>query len=224
VVQKLAALLCTFGLVALLSGCGGCDPDAGASTFPNDCGTGSASGPPAAAFQQTGTGASVIDLPSTVDVVRIQATYSGTSENFVVFSNERLIVNAIVGTSQTPAAHDGTYSVGTDATLEITRANGVQWSITGVTSPQPPTGRLSQQGSGAAVFELPARSARYRVQATYAGSSENFAVTVDGRLAINVLVGSSQNPISFGGTYAFNGGRMEVRAGGGVDWRVDELP
>jgi hypothetical protein len=223
VIQKRPALVCTLGLVAFLYGCGGCDSDAGSSAFPNDCGTATSTGPAAPAFQQTGTGANVVELPSTVDVVNIRGTYVGSSENFVVLADGRLIVNAIIGTSQTPAAHEGTYAVSGGATLEITQANGVQWSIAGVTSAQPPTGLLSKQGTGAAVFELPVRTARYRVQASFAGSGENFVVRVDGRLAINALVGSSQNPTSFDGTYTFAGGRMELLAGAGVEWSVNEL-
>jgi hypothetical protein len=228
VFRSIAALISLCAL-ALLFGCGGCGSEAGTPGFASascdaDGSAGSAGGVGATGFERSGTGASVFDLPGTVDVVRIQATYPGTSENFAVLADGRLIVNEIIGTTQEPPAHDGTYSVPAGSTIEITQATGVNWVVTASSSAQPPSGSFSRQGQGAAVFDLPARNARYRVRAAYSGSADNFALFVAGRLVVNEIVGTAQTPAEFDGTFALGGGQAEVRAGGGVTWSITELP
>lgn len=164
-------------------------------------------------------------LPSSVSIVRIEGTSTGVAQNFAVRANGSLIVNEIVGSSRTPANHAGTYSVPAGAVLDIFNATNVNWTISEASStPAPPTGTFSRQGDGASVFDLPQRTARYSVRASYSGVAQNFAVRVGGSLVVNAIVGSSNTPPAFDGIYSFGGGQVEVLAGPGVLWSFTEQP
>jgi hypothetical protein len=213
-----------------LSACGGGGPDKGACPFPGNC-PGSSSGgsapPPAGfdGFRQQGSGASVVSLPASVSVVRIEATTTSGAQLFAVRAGGSLIVNDVIGTTQSPTAHSGTYSVPAGALLEIIDATNVSWTISAASSaPAPPTGTFSRQGDGAAVFELPQRTARYEIRATYSGTAQSFAVRVGGRLVVNAIVGSSATPPAFDGIYSLAPGQVEVLAEPGVLWSFAERP
>ena len=62
-------------------------------------------------FVQSGVGDNVFDIPSYVGRVRIQGTYPGRGENFIVWIAGRLVVNEIIGNNYTPSTFDGTYVV-----------------------------------------------------------------------------------------------------------------
>lgn len=214
---------------ALLGACGGGGPDAGSCPFPGNC-PGLSAGPSGSAAAssanalQSGTGASVVKLPAGVAVVRIQGTTTSAFENFAVRADGRLIVNQVIGNRSTPTGHDGTYSVAPGATLEIFQANNVKWAVSAASSTPAPPGVFEQRGTGAAVFELPQRTARYAVRASYAGASENFAVRVAGRLVANSIIGAGNSPASFDGSYMLPGGSVEVLTGPGVSWSFSERP
>jgi hypothetical protein len=225
--QARAALLVISLAVAA---CDGGGSDAGACPFPGNCpgstarpntGGGAAATP---GVLQSGTGAFVFTVPTDVSVVRIQGATTSASENFAVRANGRLIVNQVIGTRSTPRGHDGTYSVTAGATLEIFHANNVNWSVSGTSSTPASPGVFDQQGTGAGVFELPQRTARYAVRATNAGASENFAVRVADRLIVNAIIGTGSNPAAFDGIYLLVGGRVEVLTGPGVVWSFSERP
>lgn len=82
---------------------------------------------------------------------------------------------------------------------------------------------FTQSGVGASVFDMPVRSARYAVAASYDGTSENFAVKVAGRLVINEVIGTAAEVPGLDGLYLFDGGVVEVLAGPGVKWSFVEL-
>ena len=177
-------------------------------------------------FSRTGTGDTTFALPSNVTVLRIQGQSAGTTSNFIVRIGNDLVVNTIIGTNATPQSHDGTYVVAPGANVSITNSNGVSWSFNATSAQPPPTASLfSKSGVGDQVFDLPARIARYRVQASFAGASSNFIVYVAGSLAINSIIGSSQTPVNFDGTYSFAAGaRVQVQNASGVNWSFVEAP
>lgn len=226
-----ARLPLLFALVALAS-CGGGGPDKGACPFPGTCAASSGGGSsPAPAplpgldgFTQRGTGPSVFTLPASVTTVRIEGTTTSAVENFAVRASGQLIVNAVIGTTQSPTASVGTYSVPAGALIEVFNATNVAWVVTATSSTPAQPGVFTRQGDGAAVFDLPQRTARYRVTARFDGVAENFAVRIGQDLPINAVIGSSRTPPAFDGVYSFNGGRVEVLAGTGVAWSFTELP
>jgi len=82
-------------------------------------------------FSRSGTGDTVFDLPTSVTRVRINATYTGFSSNFVVKIAGRLIVNELLGRAWPSTTFDGTYLT-SGGVVEITISSGVSWTFTQV--------------------------------------------------------------------------------------------
>lgn len=214
----------------LLIACGGGGDQAGTCEFgPSACGggTGSVGGPTSilTPFSQSGVGDSVFSLPPSVNIVRIQGTFPGSSSNFIVNISTNLVVNTIVGTRAFPQAHAGTYIVPAGGTVSITNSSGVSWSVSSTLAESSAnTFPFSKTGTGDAVFDLPNRTMRYRIRATFPGSSSNFIVRAGGSLLVNELVGVSVAPSSFDGIFAIPAGaRIEVRNSSGVSWNFTEV-
>jgi hypothetical protein len=85
--------------------------------------------PQAPTNAQAGSGDTVFDLPTTVQRVRIQASYPGTTQNFIVRVAGQPVVNTLVGTAETPPSHDSIVDIGSGGTVEILGATGVTWSV-----------------------------------------------------------------------------------------------
>lgn len=80
-------------------------------------------------FTKAGIGDTVFDLPARASRYRIQASYAGTIQTFFVDSSGRSLVSAAIGTSQTPPAFAGTYTLPSGSRIEITGSSGVSWSF-----------------------------------------------------------------------------------------------
>jgi hypothetical protein len=89
----------------------------------------SSSGP---LFQRSGTGNDVIDKPSFVQRLRITGSFSGPSQNFIVWCGTNLLVNEIIGTNRTPTSYSGTHVASNCTPLEIRNSAGVSWTLTEV--------------------------------------------------------------------------------------------
>jgi len=98
--------------------------------------------PPLATFK--GTGDDVITVPTSVKKVHIVATTPGRLAIFTVYVGPtgapcgvkptlecHLIVNAVLGTAQTPPTYEGTVLTGGEPQVSI-KANGVTWTISEV--------------------------------------------------------------------------------------------
>lgn len=85
--------------------------------------------PEAPVTGRTGTGDMVFDLASTVRRVRIQATYPGSSQNFIVRIAGTEVVNTLVGSAETPSTHETVVLLGAGGTVEVLGAHGVTWII-----------------------------------------------------------------------------------------------
>jgi len=124
-------------LTTMLFGCGGGGGNPGTCHgSPEVCsGSGGSAvsatttGSVAQLFSRSGIVDTAFDLPSNVTRIRIQASFSGTAQNFVVKANGSPLVNAVVGTSVNPSAFDATFSVQPGSTVEIVGSDGVSWSI-----------------------------------------------------------------------------------------------
>lgn len=90
--------------------------------------------PPPPIFTRSGIGADVFDLPSGVSRVRIEGTYSGFCENFIIHIGGSSIVNEILGTcsSASGTSFSGTFLTPTGRTVEIKNATGISWTFTEV--------------------------------------------------------------------------------------------
>ena len=66
-------------------------------------------------------------MPRDVARVRIIATYTGSSSNFVVDINWNLIVNERLGTAWNQTRYGGTLLTGGGGFLGITKSSGVAW-------------------------------------------------------------------------------------------------
>jgi hypothetical protein len=128
---------CLVLLTMLLPGCGGGGGNPGTchgsaevcSASGDSTGSGTTAGSIAQLFSSSGIGDRVLALPSNVTRVRIQASFSGTAQNFVVKANGNPLVNAVVGTSVNPSTFDATFSVQGGSTVEIAGSDGVSWSV-----------------------------------------------------------------------------------------------
>lgn len=90
--------------------------------------------PPAALWTQTGTGASVFDIPAYVTRIRIEGRYTGRCENFIVRVAGRLVVNVILGTCSVADSrnYDGTHLIAGGGVAEVTSASNINWTFTEV--------------------------------------------------------------------------------------------
>jgi hypothetical protein len=84
-------------------------------------------------FTRSGTGANVLNIPTTVTRIRIQATYPGSCENFIVHINGRGVVNEILGTCSVASGRtfDGTF-VTTGGLAEVLFSTNISWTFTEV--------------------------------------------------------------------------------------------
>lgn len=87
-----------------------------------------------APWTTNGIGDNVIQLPPYVSRMRIDATYSGSCQNFVVRPVGGVsLVNVIIGTcsvADTRSPFTGTYPVTGGAMIQITISTGVNWRFT----------------------------------------------------------------------------------------------
>jgi hypothetical protein len=106
------------------------------------CGSASPSGPsdtptpapnptPVAIWTASGSGDMVLDMPTHIRRVRIQAAYGGSTSNFMVYIAGDLKVNEILGTSWDRTTYDGTILT-SGGVVQITHAAGVSWAFTEV--------------------------------------------------------------------------------------------
>ena len=98
-------------------------------------------------WRRSGTGATIIDLPTRITRIRIQGEYHGRGENFVVYcgaAGDRggLLVNEIIGTRYSTTysgVHSALRSYGGRGQpcreLQVVYSSGVRWTIT-ETSPR----------------------------------------------------------------------------------------
>lgn len=89
--------------------------------------------PPAQPFTRSGSGANVFDIPSSVTRIRIDGSYGGSCENFVVWIAGDLKVNEILGTCSIASGttFSGTYAIH-GGTAEVQNSTGISWKFTQV--------------------------------------------------------------------------------------------
>ena len=86
-------------------------------------------------FIQNGVGDSTFTVPSHVTRMRIDATYGGTCQNFIVriSTTSSSLVNVIIGTcsvADTRSPFSGTYAINNGGTVTIVSSTGVSWVFT----------------------------------------------------------------------------------------------
>ena len=230
-------------LVITIAGCGGGGPQTGVCLFPasSACNATSNSGastsspvtspvtqttliPVQPLFTQSGIGDTQFALPKTLSIITVSANYTGSSSNFILYSDGDLIVNEVIGTSQPSAAVQGTYAVTAGAAIRITSSSGVSWTISSGNPVTPSSATLALSGTGDQVFYLPARNSAYRIQASYPATSQNFIVYANDNLVVNEIIGSSYTPPSYDGIVAMPASaRIEIRGSVGVIWNLAEI-
>jgi hypothetical protein len=106
--------------------------DAGGGTFVNGANTLNFT-LTAPVFTTRGTGANVFTLPPFATRIRVDASYGGFCENFVVQVSGRLVVNEILGTCSSGSGRTftGTYAV-TPGQVAVTFSTGIAWTVTEV--------------------------------------------------------------------------------------------
>ncbi len=83
---------------------------------------------------------------------------------------------------------------------------------------------FSKSGNGDAVFDLPARVTRIRIQGNLNANSSNFIVKIAGQLVVNEIIEISSNVRTFDGTYLLvGGGTVEITGSSGVSWTFTEV-
>ena len=129
-------------------------------------------------WSRTGTGATIIDLPTRITRIRIEGEYNGRIENFVVWcgvSGDRggLLVNEILGTSSGYSTtysgiHSARRSYGGSGQpcreLQVEHSSGVRWSIT-ETAPRSGLSPAATTGSLAGDVDVVQRLRRHATTA-----------------------------------------------------------
>ena len=220
-------------LTVAIFGCGGGDGNpgrcSGSPVYCAEYAPSSAIGSAAQSglFSVSGTGDAVFDIPVGVTRVHIQATYTGSTSNFIVAMAGSTAVNVIIGSTHDPVAFDGTYLLAGGGAVQITKSAGVAWTFTEVpvTSVAVTSSMFLKVGSNDAVFDIPARQTKIRIQGTYAGATSSFIVNIAGSNVVNAIIGTSKSPSSFDATYLLpTGGTVAITFSNGVDWTFTEVP
>ena len=86
-------------------------------------------------WSQTGVGDNVFKVPTYVTRMRIDATYGGSCQNFIVriSTQPTSLVNVIIGTcsvADTRSPFTGTYAINNGGVVTITSSTGVNWTFT----------------------------------------------------------------------------------------------
>jgi hypothetical protein len=92
---------------------------------------------PSQVFTQTGVGDNVFTIPAYVTKVRVDASYQGSCQNFIVNGNNRLLINVIIGScsvADTRSPFSGTYAITGATQIAITSSTGIAWTFTEVRS------------------------------------------------------------------------------------------
>jgi hypothetical protein len=92
---------------------------------------------PSQLFTQSGVGDNVFTIPAYVTKVRIDGSYQGSCQNFIVKAGTSLLVNVIIGTCSVADTHSpfsGTYAIAAGAQIAITSSTGIAWTFTEVRS------------------------------------------------------------------------------------------
>lgn len=92
---------------------------------------------PTAVWTQSGTGDNVFTVPNYVTKVRIDATYPGSCQNFIVHLSTQIasLVNIIIGScsvADTKSPFSGTYAIAGGGQIQITSSTGINWTFTEV--------------------------------------------------------------------------------------------
>lgn len=86
-------------------------------------------------FVQSGVGDNVFTLPSYVTRVRVDATYTGSCQNFIVHVSTSVVslINVIIGTcsvADSRSPFSGTYAISNGGVVSITGSTGINWTFT----------------------------------------------------------------------------------------------
>jgi hypothetical protein len=96
-------------------------------------GSSSPSAPSRPAFTRSGTGNAAFDMPADVRRIRVTGTYTGNSSNFIIWINNQLIVNELLGTGWPNTSYSGTHQLTNGGGVtRIENSTGVAWTITEV--------------------------------------------------------------------------------------------
>lgn len=82
-------------------------------------------------WRRAGAGANVFDMPTDLRRVRVEAAFTGGGENFVVWVDDDLVVNTILGTRWPSTTYSGVHLV-RGGVVQVEHSEGVSWSITQV--------------------------------------------------------------------------------------------
>ena len=126
-------------------------------------------------WRASGTGATILDLPTRITRIRIEGEYTGSSENFVIWcgiGGDRggLLVNEILGTRRSThysGIHSARRSYGNAGDpcreLQVEHSQGIRWTIT-ETSPRSALSPAASTGSAFGDEEAVRRAREQRNQ------------------------------------------------------------
>ena len=86
-------------------------------------------------FTQTGSGASVFDIPTRITRIKISGDYGGSCENFIVHIAGKTVVNEILGScsvATTGSHYEGTFLIAGGGVAEVLFSSGITWTFTEV--------------------------------------------------------------------------------------------
>ena len=127
-------------------------------------------------WRASGTGATILDLPTRITRIRIEGEYTGGSENFVIWcgtAGDRggLLVNEILGTRRRSTHYSGIHSARRSyrnagdpcRELQVEHSQGIRWTIT-ETSPRSALSPAASTGSAFGDEEAVRRAREQRNQ------------------------------------------------------------
>jgi hypothetical protein len=82
-------------------------------------------------FSRAGTGNDVFTVPSQVKLAHITGQFAGSSSNFIIWIDNDLVVNELLGTFWEQTSYAGTHAV-RNGQARVEDSTGVTWTFTEV--------------------------------------------------------------------------------------------
>ncbi len=116
------------------------------------------------------------------------------------------------------ATASATYYSPASKGVGLTSSQSLDFSL----QPVPP---FTVSGTGDTVFDVPVRSMRVKIHASYASRCQNFILYIGSDLLVNEILGtcSIASGTTFDGTYLTNGGTGHTESSTGINWTVTEV-
>ncbi len=204
-------------LVLLCGACGNSSPTAPSTSTPAPTPTPTA--PTLTAVTLAGAFGSLTTPNASTQVTATGMMSDGTQRNMTSsctgWASDNTFVATVSGSGLVTAHNSGSSTITSTCQGQFARVLAQVSLIT----------PFFQSGVGDYVFTLPSYVTKVKITGDYSGYCQNFAVDIAKRLIVNEILGACSvgSGRHFEGTYATQGGLVEITISTGVNWTFTEI-